>query len=103
MWRLNSNTIYYISPVYAGFKFGAQYSLTGDADPTRQEDPNWSDNNNFANVALRWDGANARGILGVEWDKYGDPESKLDGNGASVMMLECENSFGAWVPQWWPP
>ena len=53
VWRLNSNTIYYISPVYAGFKFGAQYSLTGDADPTRQEDPNWSDNNNFANVALR--------------------------------------------------
>ena len=102
VWRLNSNTVYYISPVFAGFKFGAQYSFTGDADPTRQEDPNWSDNNNFANVALRWDGANARGILGVEWDKYGDPESKLDGSGVARDDAWSVKLVGAWVPNGGP-
>ena len=58
MWRLNSNTVYYVSPVFAGFKVGAQYSMTGAADPDVQEDSRWSENNNFGNVALRWDGAN---------------------------------------------
>ena len=70
VWRLNSNTVYYISPVFAGFKFGAQYSFTGE-DPQTQEAERFSDNNTFANVALRWDGANARAIFGVEWEKFG--------------------------------
>ena len=30
VWRLNSNTIYYISPEFAGMKVGAQYSFTGE-------------------------------------------------------------------------
>lgn len=102
-WRLNSNTIYYISPVFAGFKVGAQYSLTGAADATTQEAERFSDNNTFANVAVRWDGANARAILGVEWEKFGAPildESKnklADRDDAWNVKL-----VGAWVPNGGP-
>lgn len=34
VWRLNSNALYYVSPVVAGFKAGLQYSFT--AKPTRK-------------------------------------------------------------------
>lgn len=70
VWRLNSNTIYFVSPTFGGLKFGAQYSLTGEGANT-QEAARFSDNNTFANVAVRWDGANTRAILGVEWEKFG--------------------------------
>ncbi len=96
VWRLNSNTVYYVSPVFAGFKVGAQYSMTGAADPDVQEDSRWSENNNFGNVALRWDGANARAILGVEWDKYGKEEQGKRDDAWSVKLA------GAWVPNGGP-
>lgn len=70
VWRLNSNTIYFVSPTFGGLKFGAQYSLTGEG-ANAQEAARFSDNNTFANVAVRWDGANTRAILGVEWEKFG--------------------------------
>lgn len=96
VWRLNSNTVYYVSPVFAGFKVGAQYSMTGAADPDVQEDSRWSENNNFGNMALRWDGANARAILGVEWDKYGKEEQGKRDDAWSVKLA------GAWVPNGGP-
>lgn len=70
-WRLNSNAMYYVSPVFAGFKFGIQHSLTGSADAEAQK---FGDNSTFTNAALRWDGANARAILGVELETFGDKE-----------------------------
>lgn len=104
VWRLNSNTVYYISPVFAGFKFGAQYSFTGE-DPQTQEAECFSDNNTFANVALRWDGANARAIFGVEWEKFGaaayddakEPTKVADRDDAWSVKL-----VGAWVPNGGP-
>ena len=81
VWRLNSNTIYYISPEFAGMKVGAQYSFTGEEANTQEAD-RWSDNNTFANVAVRWDGIDARALFGVEWEKFGRPA--VDGNNEQV-------------------
>ena len=67
-WRLNSNVVYYVSPVVQGVKFGAQYGLTGSAD---EEKANWSDNDQWMNLALRWDGNNAKVVLGFETERYG--------------------------------
>ena len=36
-WRLNSNTIYYVSPVFAGIKLAVQYSLTGASDKEAEQ------------------------------------------------------------------
>lgn len=68
VWRLNSNALYYVSPVVAGFKAGLQYSFTGEAD---KEADKFSDNSSFLNAALRWDGANARALLGFEAERFG--------------------------------
>ncbi len=105
VWRLNSNTIYYISPVFAGFKVGAQYSFTGAGTPKDTEAQRFSDNNTFANVAVRWDGANARAIFGVEWEKFGaaayddaeKPNKVADRDDAWSVKL-----VGAWVPNGGP-
>lgn len=69
-WRLNSNTIYYVSPQFAGFKLGAQYSLTGTND---KEAEKYSQNNTFGNIALRYDGISLRGIAALEWERFGQP------------------------------
>ncbi len=100
VWRLNSNTIYYISPVFAGFKLGIQYSLTGTNDKEAQKQ---GDNNTFTNVALRWDGANARAILGFEMETYGDNETYYGAGGAAdgTFTERRDNAYnvklaGAW-------
>lgn len=71
-WRVNSNTVYYISPIYSGFKLGLQYSFTGT---NTQEEQEFSDNDSFANAVLRWDGTNVRTMLGVEWERFGKPDA----------------------------
>lgn len=91
VWRLNSNTLYYVSPVVAGFKAGLQYSFTGEADKEAAE---FSDNSNFLNAALRWDGANARALLGFEAERFG---------AAAANEVRRDDAFnvklaGAWQP-----
>lgn len=54
VWNVHSNTIYYVSPTFAGAKLGVQYSLTNEADT---EENRWADNSKWLNVALRWDDA----------------------------------------------
>lgn len=71
VWRLDSNTVYYVSPTFAGTKLGLQYSFTGTND---EERPEFSDNDSFFNAALRWDGANARAIAAFEWERAGQRE-----------------------------
>ncbi len=102
VWRLNSNTIYYVSPTFAGLKFGAQYSLTGEGANT-QEAARFSDNNTFANVAVRWDGANARALLGVEWEKFGAAAH----DGQNNPVADRDDAWdvklaGAWSPNGGP-
>lgn len=79
--RLNSNAVYFITPVFNGFKLSAQYSFTGEAAAT-QEAADFYDNNRFANLALRWDGANGRALLGLEWERFG--QDAVDDAGAPV-------------------
>lgn len=102
VWRLNSNTIYYVSPTFGGLKFGAQYSLTGESANT-QEAARFSDNNTFANVAVRWDGANTRAILGVEWEKFGaaayDDQSQPVADRDDAWNVKLA---GAWSPNGGP-
>ena len=69
VWNVHSNTIYYVSPTYAGAKLGVQYSLTNEED---QEDARWVNNSKWLNVALRWDGVNTKVIGAVEAEFYGD-------------------------------
>lgn len=73
VWRLNSNTIYYVSPTIAGAKLGLQYSFTGTKD---KESPEFSDNDGFFNAALRWDGADARALFGFEYERFGTKVSE---------------------------
>lgn len=99
---MNSNTIYYVSPTFAGLKFGAQYSLTGEGANT-QEAARFSDNNTFANVAVRWDGANARALLGVEWEKFGAAAH----DGQNNPVADRDDAWdvklaGAWSPNGGP-
>lgn len=102
VWRLNSNTIYYISPEFAGMKVGAQYSFTGEEANTQEAD-RWSDNNTFANVAVRWDGIDARALFGVEWEKFGRPA--VDGNNEQVADRDDAWNLklaAAWAPNGGP-
>ncbi len=48
VWNVHSNTIYYVSPTFAGAKLGVQYSLTNEAD---DEDVRWVNNSKWLNVA----------------------------------------------------
>lgn len=75
VWRLNSNTVYYVSPVFNGAKVGLQYSFTGTIDEERQE---FSDNDGFFNAAFRWDGAHSRILAGFEWERAGLKEAGFD-------------------------
>lgn len=75
VWRLNSNTVYYVSPVFGGAKLGLQYSFTGTTD---EERPEFSDNDGFFNAALRWDGKNARALAAIEWERAGLREKGFD-------------------------
>lgn len=47
-----------------------------------QEAADFYDNNRFANLALRWDGANGRALLGLEWERFG--QDAVDDAGAPV-------------------
>ena len=101
-WRLNSNTIYYVSPVFAGFKLGVQYSLTGTNDKEAEKQ---GDNNTFTNVALRWDGATARAMLAFEMETFGDNEAYDDkGNKFTDRRDNAYNVkfAGAWNPNGGP-
>lgn len=69
VWNVHSNTIYYVSPTFAGAKLGVQYSLTNEADT---EENRWADNSKWLNVALRWDGNNVKVIGAFEAEFYGD-------------------------------
>ena len=68
VWRVNNNTIYYITPDWKGWKLGLQYSLTGTKT---QEQPAFSNNDGWANAAIRFDGANAKWLIGLEWERFG--------------------------------
>ena len=95
VWRLNSNTLYYVSPTVSGFKLGVQYSLTGTAD---KEEAAFSDNDHFINAALRWDGQNARVLLGVEEERFGKaPANEARRDNAYNIKLA-----GAWQPNGGP-
>ncbi len=72
VWRLDSNTVYYVSPVVSGFKLGLQYSMTGTND---KETTAFSDNNSFFNAAIRWDGASARALAAFEYERFGQKDA----------------------------
>ena len=75
VWRLNSNSIYYVSPVFSGAKIGLQYSFTGTVD---EERPEFSDNDGFFNAAFRWDGQHSRILAAFEWERAGLRETGFD-------------------------
>lgn len=96
VWRLNSNTLYYVSPKLSGFEFGGQYSFTGyDAD---QETTGMADDSHFGNVYLRWDGATAKVIAGIEADFVGHAyrDSKPNKTRWSAKLA------GTWTPDGGP-
>lgn len=68
VWTLHSNTLYYVSPTFAGAKFGIQYALNNTSDT---ESARWADNDGWVNFALRWDGQGAKAILAYESTKNG--------------------------------
>lgn len=72
VWRVNNNTAYYITPNWKGWKLGLQYSLTGTKT---QEQNAFSDNDGWVNAAVRFDGANAKWLLGLEWERFGQVPS----------------------------
>lgn len=101
-WRLNSNAIYYVSPVISGIKFGVQHSFTGTDDKESQK---FDDNNTFTNIAVRWDGANAKAILGFEMERFG--YIPTDENNTKKYNKQRDNAYnvklaGAWTPNGGP-
>ena len=94
VWRLNSNVVYYISPTIGGAKLGLQYGLTGRKD---KEAAHFSDNDGWFNAALRWDGQNARALLGFEHERIGLPDAA---NGFQKRQDDAFNVklAGAWNP-----
>lgn len=101
VWRLNSNTVYYVSPVFKGFKLGVQHSFTGanDTEAVRQ-----GDNNTFTNAALRWDGATARAMVAATMETFGDNEQwQNTAAGGEKFSTRRDNAYefkiaGAWQP-----
>ena len=51
VWSLHSNSMYYVSPTFAGAKFGIQYSMTGDAD---KEAELWEERDQWVNGDHPW-------------------------------------------------
>lgn len=97
VWNVHSNTIYYVSPTFAGAKLGVQYSLTNEAD---DEDDRWVNNSKWLNVALRWDGNNVKVIGAVEAEFYGD-SSEYYGTGYDTKNWEDAFSYklaATWTP-----
>ncbi len=97
VWNVHSNTIYYVSPTFAGAKLGVQYSLTNEAD---DEDDRWANNSKWLNVALRWDGNNVKVIGAVEAEFYGD-SSEYYGTGYDTKNWEDAFSYklaATWAP-----
>ena len=90
VWNVHSNTIYYVSPTYAGLKLGLQYSLTNEED---QEDERWVNNSKWFNAALRWDSGNAKAIGAFEAELYGDNEDTKNWDNAYSFKLAA-----AWTP-----
>lgn len=68
-WDLHSNAMYYVSPTFAGAKFGLQYSMTGSYDT---EAAKWNDRDHWLNAAIRWDAQTLHVLAGVEATLYGD-------------------------------
>ena len=66
VWEFYSNSVYYISPLFKGAKFGLLYSFSGRNDD--QEDPYWSHRDHFLNIAMRWDRGAHHALLGLESD-----------------------------------
>lgn len=90
VWNVHSNTIYYVSPTYAGAKLGVQYSLTNDANV---EESRWADNSKWLNAALRWDGNNTKVIGAVEAEFYGDNDTTKNWDDAYSFKLAA-----TWTP-----
>ena len=78
VWSLHSNSMYYVSPTFAGAKFGIQYSMTGDAD---KEAELWEERDQWVNAAVRWDAETVHALAGVEYYTYGD---KANANGPEL-------------------
>lgn len=92
VWRVNNNTAYYVTPTFAGAKAGVQWSLTGTGS---QEATHFSDNDGWANAAIRWDGANARAIAGIEWERFG---SKVSGTNTRTDDEYVVKAALVWTP-----
>lgn len=95
VWSLHSNTLYYVSPKFSGFEFGAQYALAGDAD---KETTGLANDDHFANAYVRWDGKNAKAIAGLEYYRVGHAnQSTLPNKDRWSAKLA-----GAWTPNGGP-
>ncbi|MCG5030139.1 porin [Mesosutterella sp. OilRF-GAM-744-9] len=92
VWRLNSNTLYYVSPKMNGFEFGGQYSFTGYTSD--KETNGMARDSHFGNIYARWDGKNARVIAGVEADFIGHDYRDTDPN----KTRWSAKLAGAWSP-----
>lgn len=97
VWNVHSNTIYYVSPTFAGAKLGVQYSLTNEAD---DEDDRWVNNSKWLNVALRWDGSNVKVIGAVEAEFYGDSSEYY---GTDYDTKNWEDAFSYKLAATWTP
>ncbi len=69
IWTLHSNAMYYVSPTFAGAKFGIQYGMSGDDD---KEADKWNDRSHWLNAAVRWDAETVHVLAGVESMIFGD-------------------------------
>lgn len=92
VWRVNNNVVYYVTPEMNGWKAGLQYSLSGQK---LQETNKFSDNDSWANAAVRWDGSVAKALLGIEWERFGAPDVP-----GTVRRDDAWNVKGAFV---WTP
>lgn len=100
VWNVHSNTIYYVSPTFAGAKLGVQYSLTNEADT---EENRWADNSKWLNVALRWDGNNVKVIGAFEAEFYGDSGAWYSTDDSQADTKNWDDAFSYKLAATWTP
>lgn len=100
VWNVHSNTIYYVSPTFAGAKLGVQYSLTNEADT---EEDRWADNSKWLNVALRWDGNNVKVIGAFEAEFYGDSGAWYSTDDSQADTKNWDDAFSYKLAATWTP